>query len=103
MVGQNPSSAGELPFCIRIPADKEALAREAENAIKEIQVFTDSSAQGGKVRAAAILIRNNRPICTLHYHLGPESEHTVHEAELACYARTLRICKDCDEYLRVSV
>jgi len=82
-VGRNPSSAGELPFRIRIPADKEASAREAENTIEEIQVFTDGSAQGGKVGAAAILIRNNRPIRTLHYHLGPESEHTVHKAELA--------------------
>jgi len=82
-VGQNPSSTGELPFRIRIPADKEASAWEAKNTTEEIQVYTDSSAQGGKIRAAAILIRNNRPIRTLHYHLGLESEHTVHEVELA--------------------
>jgi len=42
----------------------------------------DGSAQGGKVGATAILIRNNRPNHMLHYHLGPEAEHTVHEAEL---------------------
>jgi len=82
MFGWNPSSLGELPFSISIPANKEASAREAENAMEEIQVFTDGSAQGGKVGAAAILIRNNRPFCMLHYHLGPEAEHTVHEAEL---------------------
>jgi hypothetical protein len=78
----DPSKTGELPFCIRILADKEALAHEAKNATEEIQVFTDGSAQGGKVRAATILIRKNRPNCTLHFHLGPEAEHTVHEAEL---------------------
>ena len=81
-IGQNPSKLGELPFRIKIPADKEASAREAENASEEIQVFTDGSAQGGKVGAAAILIRKNRPNRTLHFHLGPEAEHTVHEAEL---------------------
>jgi ribonuclease HI len=80
--GRDPSKTGELPFCIRIPADKEALAREAKNATEEIQVFTDSSAQGGKVGAAAILIRKNRPNRMLHFHLGPETEHMVHEAEL---------------------
>ena len=80
--GRNPSKLGELPFRIRIPADKEASAREAENAPEEIQVYTDGSAQGGKVGASAILIRSNRPDGILHLHLGPESEHTVHEAEL---------------------
>jgi ribonuclease HI len=54
----------------------------AENATEEIQVFTDGSAQEGKVGAAAILIRKNRPDRILHFHLGPEAEHTVHEAEL---------------------
>jgi ribonuclease HI len=81
-IGRNPSKTGELPFSIKIPADKEASAREAENAPEEIQVFTDGSAQGGKVRAAAILIGKNRPNRTLHFHLGPETEHMVHEAEL---------------------
>jgi hypothetical protein len=42
--GRDPSKTGELPFHIRIPADKEASAREAENATEEIQVFIDSSA-----------------------------------------------------------
>ena len=81
-LGWDPAKTGELPFRIRIPADKEASAREAEDATEEIQVFTDGSAQGGKVGAAAILIRKNRPNRSLHLHLGPEAEHTVHEAEL---------------------
>ena len=81
-LGRDPAKTGELPFRIRIPADKEASACEAEDATEEIQVFTDGSAQGGKVGAAAILIRKNRPNRSLHLHLGPEAEHTVHEAEL---------------------
>ena len=87
----NPSSLGELPFSISIPTNKEASAWEAKNTTEEIQVFTDGSAQGGKVRAAAILIRNNRPNHTLHYHLGPEAEHTVHEVELVGLLLVLRL------------
>jgi hypothetical protein len=82
MLRQDPSKIGELPFQIKIPADKEASAREARNATEEIQVFTDGSAQGGKVGASTILIRKNRPNCMLHFHLGLEAEHTVYEAEL---------------------
>jgi len=81
-VGRNPSTSGELPFHISIPANKEALACKAKNAMEEIQVFTDGSAQDGKVGAAAILIRKNRPNRMLHFHLGLEAEYTVHEAKL---------------------
>jgi len=81
-VGQNPSTSGELPFHISIPANKEALACKAKYAMEEIQVFTDGSAQDGKVGAAAILIRKNKPNRMLHFHLGLEAEYTVHEAKL---------------------
>jgi ribonuclease HI len=81
-VARDPTVTGKLPFQISIPENKESSARAAENAIEEIQVFTDGSAQGGKVGAAAILIRKNSPNRILHFHLGPEAEHTVHEAEL---------------------
>jgi hypothetical protein len=36
----------------------------------------------GKVGAAAILIHKGRHMQTLHYHLGSDKEHMVHEAEL---------------------
>jgi hypothetical protein len=78
----NPSLTGVSPFHISIPVDKESSARELENTMEEIQAFSDGSAQGGKVGAAAILIRNDKPDRTLHFHLGPETEHTVHEAKL---------------------
>jgi hypothetical protein len=78
----DPSLTGVLPFYISILADKESSVWELKNTIEEIQVFLDSSVQGGKVGAATILIRNDKPDCTLHFHLGPETEHTVHKAEL---------------------
>jgi hypothetical protein len=36
MLRQNSSKTGKLPFYIKIPVDKEALACEAENALEEI-------------------------------------------------------------------
>jgi ribonuclease HI len=79
---RDPSKTGRLPFKISVAADKESSIKEMENASEEIQVFTDGSAQEGRVGAAAILTRKNRPDRILHFHLGPETEHTVHEAEL---------------------
>jgi ribonuclease HI len=71
-----------LPFCISIAENKEYLAHKLENAVEEIQVFSDGSAQGSKVGAATILIKKDAPDHILHFHLGPETEHTVQEAEL---------------------
>ena len=79
---RDPSHAGRLPFQISIADDKESSAKDAETATEEIRVYTDGSAQEGKVGAAAILTRKNKPDRALHYHLGMEAEHTVHEAEL---------------------
>lgn len=45
-------------------------------------VYTDGSAYGGGVGAAAVLYRNGHRTSTLRYHLGPESNHTVYEAEI---------------------
>jgi ribonuclease HI len=56
-------------------------------------VFLDGSAHGGKVGAAAILIRKDKPDRVLHYHLGPESKHTVHEAELVGMILALHLIK----------
>jgi len=90
---RNPSKTGILPFQIIIPPDKEASVHEAANAREEIQVYSDGSAQGGKVGAAAILIRKNRPDRMLHFHLGQEAEHTVHEAELVGLLLALHLLK----------
>ena len=79
---RDPSKLGKLPFSISIPVDKDASVLEAANASEEIQVYSDGSAHGGKVGAAAILSRGHNPDRILHFHLGRETEHTVHEAEL---------------------
>ena len=79
----DPSRTGVLPFRISIAATKEHSARDLENTDEEIQVFSDGLVQDGKVGAAAILFKKDAPARILHFHLGPESEHTVHEAELA--------------------
>jgi len=81
-VYRDPSSTGVLPFCINTAENKENSAREFENAEEELQVYSDGSAQGSKVGAAAILIRKDAPDRTLHFHLGSDAKHTVHEAEL---------------------
>ena len=79
---RNPSKADKLPFTIRIPEDRESSIDEANNADETIKVFTDGSATEGKVGAAAVLIRSGNPVRKLHFCLGLESKHTVHEAEL---------------------
>ena len=81
-VPRDPSTVGELPFRINIVENKENLACKLENAKEEIQVYSDGSAQGGKVGAAAILIRKGAPDRIVHFHLGSDAKHTVHKAEL---------------------
>jgi len=78
----NPNLTGKIPFTISILEDRDSSIEEAENAMEAIQVFTDGSAMEGKVGAAATLLREGSPPHTLHLHLGPDSEHTVHKAEL---------------------
>ena len=78
----NPICMHTNPFTISIAKDRENLIREATNVKEEVQIFTDRSAIEGKVGAAAILIRTDRPTHTLHLHLGSEDKHTVHKAEL---------------------
>ena len=79
---RDPMLQGKLPFTISIAENRDESIREAENASKAIQVFTDGSAINGKVGVAAVLTRRGNPPCALHLYLGPETEHTVHEAEL---------------------
>jgi len=82
-VARDPMLRSMLPFEISIADSREESIRETEHAEEEIQVFTDGSAMNGKVGAAAVLLRTGNAPCMLHIHLGPETKHTVHEAELA--------------------
>ena len=77
---RNPAHVGKLPFKVSIAPSKEASILEDRNTQDQIKVYSDGSAHEGKVGAAAILIQTGKPNRILHYHLGPDSEHTVAEA-----------------------
>lgn len=90
---RNPAHVGKLPFKVSIASSKEASITEDRNALDAVKVYSDGSAQDGNVGAAAILICPGHPNRTLHYHLGPESEHTVPEAELIGILLALQLIK----------
>ena len=79
---RNPANIGKLPFSISIPTSKEASVTEDRNASETVKIYSDGSAHDGKVGAAATLTRPEQHPRTLHFFLSPETEHTVHEAEL---------------------
>jgi len=79
---RDPALLGKLPFTVSIPLSKEASIQEDQYAPESTKVYSDGSAHNGKVGAAAVLIHPDKPQRKLHFHLGPESKHTVHEAEL---------------------
>ena len=82
-ISRDPTLRGMLPFITSIADNRENSIKETENVEEEIQIYTDRSAINGKVGAAAVLLRAGNSLRILHIHLGPESEHTVHEVELA--------------------
>jgi len=82
VVQRDPTLQGKLPFTISISISRDDSISKAENASEAVQIFTDGLAINGKVGVAAILTRRGNPLCALHLYLGPEKEHTVHEAEL---------------------
>src|SRR6266851_5032178 len=81
-MARDPSRIGKIPLKISITESREELINETDNAIEDIQIFTDSSALEGMVGAAVILTHQGRHIWTLHYHLGPDAKHTVHKAKM---------------------
>ena len=78
----NPAQLGKLPFSVSIATSKDASILEDRHANETVKIYSDGSAHKGKVGAAVVLIRPGHPTRTLHFHLGPTSEHMVHEAEL---------------------
>jgi ribonuclease HI len=79
---RDPAQIGKLPFEISIAESRSDSIEEAGNAEEEIQIFTDGSSMEGRVGAAAITLQQGKITSALHFHLGPDTEHTVHEAEL---------------------
>jgi len=90
---RNPALTHKRPFTISIPDSKDASVDEEAHATENIKVYSDGSAQDGKVGAAAILIKPGEPTRTLHLHLGPSTQHTVHEAELVGLLMGLHLIK----------
>ena len=90
---RDPALTGKLPFSVSIATSKEASILEDRHANESARLYSDGSAFKGKVGAAAVLIRPGRPTRTLHFHLGPDTEHTVHEAELIGIILALHLIK----------
>jgi ribonuclease HI len=80
--GGNPAKTHKRPFKMDIAKDKEASIKADKEGREIIKVYSDRSAQDGKVGAAAVLICPGKETRKLHYHLGPTDHHTIFEAEL---------------------
>ena len=65
---------------IQIDVNREAAVAHA-NRLTGTVVFTDGSGEDRKIGAAAVMMNNGRELSSLRYHLRPETEHTVYEAE----------------------
>jgi len=61
------------------------------NQITGTAVYTDGLGHDKKIGAAAILFKNGRTQTTLKYFLGPETDHTVYEAEAVAIMLALHI------------
>jgi len=79
---RDPEQHGKFPFTISIAEDRANSIEEAENATEDLLIYTDGSAIEGKVGAAAACYDREGLVRVTHFHLGPDTEHTVHEAEL---------------------
>jgi ribonuclease HI/exonuclease III len=91
--GGNPARTHKRPFKMDIPKDKEASIKADKEGTETIKVYSDGSAQEGKVGAAAVLIRPGKETRKLHYHLGSTDHHTVFEAELVGLLMGLHLIK----------
>ncbi len=89
----NLACKDKLPFTIRIPPNKETSIEEVLRANERVQVFSDGLAANNKVGAMAILTRPGKSHQILHLHLGSNSKHTVHEAELVGILLALQLIK----------
>jgi ribonuclease HI len=91
--GRDPAKAHKRPFKLDIAKDKEASIKADKEGREIIKVYSDGSAQEGKVGAAAILIRPGKETRKLHCHLGSTEHHTVFEAELVGLLLGLHLIK----------
>jgi ribonuclease HI len=91
--GRNPATAHKHPFKIDIADNKEDSITADTEGRESVKIYSDGSAQEGKVGAAAVLIRPGKETHKLHYHLGTTEQHTVFEAELVGLLLGLHLIK----------
>ena len=65
---------------VNIEEDRNTAINNAHQ-ISGTAIFTDGSGYDKKIGAAAVMMKNGKALKTLRYHLGADTEHTVHEAE----------------------
>jgi hypothetical protein len=67
---------------ISIAPDKDEAKKEVQENQAEVKIFTDGSGYEGGIGAAAILLRRDKPIRVLRYHLGTEKQQVVYGGEM---------------------
>jgi hypothetical protein len=70
-------------FNTRIDKDRDESIEQETADTAHIRIYTDGSAIGGKVGAAALLHLNDedRPREIIHYHLGPKTRYSTYNTE----------------------
>ena len=79
---RDPTKIGKIPLKVSIAENREDSIKETENATETVQNFSDGSALEGKVGALVVLFNKGEHTQTLHYHLGPDSQHMIHKAKM---------------------
>lgn len=71
-----------LPFNTYIAATRKDSIREEEERRNDISIYTDGSGYEGGIGEAAVMYPAGQktPNRTLHYYLGPVTEHSTFEA-----------------------
>jgi hypothetical protein len=77
-----PALLGKLLFEIGIMTDHTSSIEEAVNTTEDLLIYSDRSALEAGIGAVVVCYICSRLTSTIHFHLGPDTEHTVHEAKL---------------------
>ena len=67
------------------------MAIATANHITGLAVYTDGSGYEGQIGAAAVLMVNGLELRRVRYRLGPETQHTVYEAEILAVILALHL------------
>ncbi|TFK18546.1 ribonuclease H-like protein, partial [Coprinopsis marcescibilis] len=57
----------------------------------EVQVYTDGSVIEGRVGAAAVLYRGDKPVRSARHHLGNQTDYGIYKAEMVAQVLGLRL------------